>query len=1616
MSLHEMLQLTEMYLEIAHRTDSNNVALVLCHHAEVALSQAKGTTKKSFASDLEDQVMKKKIAAAFFSLGTLLENRGYRQQAETFYKKCKKLGGHVPEPSQLSGPSATDAPQVNPLHLVPSSQVVHRKSTVETLSADIFSSNWGLSTRDFKPPELDSRLNDTSQLASCLALLQAANENQLDDLLSVDTLSWIQLVKNEPDEHERLKSLATDVIQAFKKDEFKDAKAITEVVCLAPVLEKEDYRHLFKTFYSGMEQLTLLDVQQLEGLAQLIQGADSNYVDADDLVKILDLLGTRLQDTHQQSPQQLYQLTLAVSSVLDAMADATVVKLDQETIHGSLTPYLDGLKASSDPFLVYQAAYAYQTLMYVHDDEPLWQTALRRPRNLKGTSGLTSAVKHFDLNGFIEGLDGIQRSLPGVSEEAGHVQNAYEGALSLVKGGQSFLECLKESFVHKSAWYPALRGADIMIQEGQFADLRKLVWEAPCRRNVAFQWGVCQRLGDIAAGTTWDSETRQGAMMFLAEIYKDDTQWGHHIHVKQWILDILMHLSSGHSVAEYLLSELQNNGDASKQALYRSCRDSGLGSRPSKVGLPAVGSPSLLDRVQERPDVEGKLRQLRRQRLKERGSTLYIPAKAKASLKSHDAACFSLMDKVNEFLEGEQTVFLLLGDSGAGKSTFNKELECDLWQRYKGKTGAIPLHVNLPAIDKPEHDLIAKQLRRLEFTEPQIRDLKQHRTFILICDGYDESQQTHNLYTSNRLNQPGEWTVKMVISCRSEYLGADYQDRFQPEGLIQGSNSSLFQEAVITPFSQHQVKAYIDQYVSLNRPLWNSSHYKRALYLIPSLRELVKNPFLMTLSLEVLPRMLDQDQNLSATYMTRVALYDQFIENWLESSKTRLRENLNPQSRAAFENLIDDGFTRNGIAYLKKLSVAIYKEQGGYPIVSYSRFRDETTWKAEFFSQEDEKQLLREACPLIRSGNQHQFIHKSLLEYGVSLAICDPQEWKEGNAPESAIDRRGSTGSVLSFVGIGAMETPTVTSEIEPGLDSPLAWRSFVNEPLILQFLEERVQQEPLFKQQLLDYIELSKTDKKWRVAAANAITILVRHGFQFNHADLRGIQIPGADLSNGVFDSAQLQGADLRQTALQGAWLGHADLSNAQLAGVQFGTLHAVKDGAVDLLDPKVGKPLEPTTGQPEIIKDVQLAPEGDQTALAGHGRTVPLWDASSDYNKEVLSIKISPKGGQIVTSSTSKVVRVWSIETGSYIHILNGHEQRVKHVAYSPQGDYIATASNDLTVKLWDMRTRVCLYTLTGHTGFVSCVAFSPCGSEIASCGDDSTIRLWNIDTKNCRILEGHRWGVWRVTYSPRGNMIASSSADSTVRLWDVATGECQRVITGHEKMVSSIMFSPSGEEIASGCFDGLVRRWNIETGECLQVLTGHGDAVVGVLYSPGGDMIASGSRDMAIRLWDTASGQCRLLIDGIESGVNDIDWVKISGTDYLAAGCQDGSVMVWKVAMDGDQCQARVYWRTSKGGLGLKDANIRGAQGLSPHDVMLLKERGAVGEFGDRQREKWVGTLSAVSESEAPLREAAGDEEALGQGDLVEQLEQRTEQVKDTLFRDLLTAYVRDIHGCK
>ncbi|KAF9976037.1 hypothetical protein BGZ75_000348, partial [Mortierella antarctica] len=1173
-------------------------------------------------------------------------------------------------------------------------------------------------------PELSKHLTDTPQLAYCLAVLYTASSPEIE--LPPKTDKWLQVIKKDKAEQKRLKGLVNSLVREFTRDELKNAEAVTEVTYVASVLEPGDFRFLLKFFVTSLKDSAFLEVHSLEGIARLMSSAPFT-IEADDLVKTLHYINTSLQTTHAQSEDYVYKLTTTVSRVLDAMADSQVVGLGREGLHKPLYDYLEGLKNSEDPYLVFEAAYAFQALLCVPDDESKWQATQRKAgRIINGAFQLVGAVKALDVNAFIDGLCNLHMGLEELYHAAEMVKDVYGEVKSLCDSGEELRAALQDvSFDRKRAWYTALRGTDTVLRNGMLAEFKTLVCGAPCRRALAFQWGVCLRLGSLAIDKRWDKDSRQGAVAFLGQLYRDDKNWGHHVPVKQLVLDILMHLSKttesvAQADAKALLEKLKDDGSWQKRAMFLACLESGPSQHPLMAAMSPPASSALLDRVQGIVDVEADLKRLRLECEKRRVPAVYIQPKAKDSIQASNEVLFDLEKKAHDFLLNEERkVLLLLGESGVGKSTFNMKLEQHLWVEYEKHKVHIPLFISLPTIIRPEQDLIAKQLRRLQFEESQIRVLK-NRKFVLICDGYDESQQMHNLYMSNQLNQEGEWQAKMVISCRTEYVGLDYKDRFQPGDRIHPSIPGQFQKAVVMPFTGHQIKEYIQEHVAQEKPQWSAADYSSVLQMIPSLRELVRNPFLLMLSLDVLPRLLDLGNNIKVTKVRRVTLYDEFVVLWLERGKKRVgNKDMDRQERAEFDRLTDEGFTQHCISFLKDMAKAIYKNQAGNPVVTYSRKRDRGTWKEAFFSRENESQLLLEASPLTRSGIQYRFIHKSLLEYFFSRSVFEPQEGKEKSDQDAAPGRRGSVSSNFSFDDdlMPAEEEPAPTQPL--AVDHPLSWRSFVSEPSVLDFLSDRVQQEPLFKDQLYTMIEQSKANKQMRKAAANAITILVRAGVLFQGADLQGIQIPNADLSGGQFNSAQLQGADLRKTNLRNIWLHQANLTNAQMAGVQFGE-----------------------------------------------------WPYL-DEEHAVKSFAYSPDGRTVVVGLNNGTINLYETATWEETRTLSGHSDRIGSVVFSPTGQQIASGSTDKMVRLWDTQTGEPGAILEGHTDLVRSVVFSQSGQQIASGSKDKTVRLWDAQTgEPGAILEGHTDEVWSVVFSPSGQQIASGSGDKAVRLWDAQT----------------------------------------------------------------------------------------------------------------------------------------------------------------------------------------------------------------------------------------------------
>ncbi|KAG9064798.1 hypothetical protein KI688_003057 [Linnemannia hyalina] len=1441
--------------------------------------------------------------------------------------------------------------------------------TVHTIN--VFLENVPKPTLKTDLPGPKQRIERTEQLIYCNTLLLqdslSLSLSEQEPTLDKTELAWLAEIMEDPIERDRLQWQANFMVESFIQED-KDSTKIAEIVALGPILQQEPYRKLVSSFIKEFGDSRLLDVDVLQGLVQLVQSSSPGYLVSDDVIMILGLLRIRLQDPHQQSSEHPHHIHLAISRVLDVIADHKVQDVDRVLEHEPLFEILSGLKGSSDPYLMYQTCYAFQALQYVPDNETVLQAVLRRSRSVVDGVVKISALGKLDLGLVLEGLENLQEALGGMIGVAGTV---YEGVSSLMESGRGVMESLKERFKagEKRPWYAAIRAAYAFAQAGQLRDLNHLICEAPCRRDPLFQWGICQSLGEIAVDPLWSVASRQQAIVLLGRLYNEDPDWGVDESVKAWMLTIADRLISINDLDVAASARILKQELASENIpmIQLQC--------PLRSRLPTPAKSPILAKVQNISDLEYDLRNLRSLQLHDyevRG--VYLLPQAKPSLRAMDDELFPLLEKVLEFLASDRQVMLILGDSGSGKSSFNRHLVHLLWTEYK-RGGPIPLFINLASIDDPQRDMVSKQLQYLRFSDEQICELRLRHQFILICDGYNEGQLVTNLHSTNELNRPGQWNAKMVISCRNQYLGQNYRYRFEPYSANSRvpSDHGLFEEAVIVPFSRTQIKAYVEQYVCLEPRTWTTQDYMDKLTSIPNLMEIVKNPFLLTLAMEALPNITEGMKDLSTIKIMRVHLYDTFIKHWLGVNKIRLQEiPLSKESRKALDLLVDIGFTSLGIAYATRLASAIFEHQGANPVVLYTDLRDRGSWKAEFFGSDPMARMLREASPLTRSGSSYRFVHRSMLEYFFSLGVFDPSNFGEKDefSPQSDV---GSTSPALFDA------------------EGPLFRHSLLAEPSIIQFLCDRVQQSTSFKQQLFAIIKESKSNLAASRAAANAVTILFKSGVRLCSVDMRGVRIPGADLSGGELDSVQFQGADMTGVNLSRSWLRRADFSNAVMSGVQFGewpffsvnkeptacaysndgdtlavglasgdinvydtatwtgtrtlsghfkavtglsyhpTSHqlfsASRDGTLRVWDLKSGISEQTFGGQGGVVSSIAVSPDGQQLATGGADKLVRLWFSDNlspvrclpGHIDAVKCLAYSPNGSVLASGSSDKTVRLWDTSSGNNTSTLKGHTDSISSIAYSPNGQYFVSGSNDTTVRIWDVSTEKSLAMLTNHTDRVSSVAYSPDGQYIVSASWDMTVRIWRSFSpfNQVSVLRGATKIITGLSVSPAGlAQVAACCNDKTIRLWDATpsvsdtfASETVTESNGHIGGVSAIAISHDGQQLATGGYDTTIRTCDPTTGYSLgSPLRAHKRSVAAVAFSPTAQVLASASWDHTIHLWDTERRELSKVIPGHLASVTSLTFLP---SGHLISGSADWTIRLWNLGLD-----TQVPIRTFKG----------------------------------------------------------------------------------------------------
>lgn len=274
-------------------------------------------------------------------------------------------------------------------------------------------------------------------------------------------------------------------------------------------------------------------------------------------------------------------------------------------------------------------------------------------------------------------------------------------------------------------------------------------------------------------------------------------------------------------------------------------------------------------------------------------------------------------------------------------------------------------------------------------------------------------------------------------------------------------------------------------------------------------------------------------------------------------------------------------------------------------------------------------------------------------------------------------------------------------------------------------------------------------------------------------------------------------------------------------------------------------------------------------QTASEGVWRCVKTL---SGHEGVITSLAISPGGRILVSGSSDKSIKFWSLETGELLHTFagrslwagSGHSERISVLAVSSDGETLASGSEDGTIKWWDLVTEELIYTLPGYGWGISAIAFSPKGYILACGSSDGLTQLWDLDTEELIAdLPKHQDQVSALIFDPQRPVLISSSYDKTIRLWDLRANELIKTLAGHVDRISAIVLSPDNRTLVSGSWDKMLKIWDLDHLEQRKVIAAHSKPITCLAMHPSGKFFASGSEDSTIKLWDLETGDrlCRM-----------------------------------------------------------------------------------------------------------------------------------------------------------
>ncbi|KAI9670462.1 MAG: Mitochondrial fission protein [Trizodia sp. TS-e1964] len=329
----------------------------------------------------------------------------------------------------------------------------------------------------------------------------------------------------------------------------------------------------------------------------------------------------------------------------------------------------------------------------------------------------------------------------------------------------------------------------------------------------------------------------------------------------------------------------------------------------------------------------------------------------------------------------------------------------------------------------------------------------------------------------------------------------------------------------------------------------------------------------------------------------------------------------------------------------------------------------------------------------------------------------------------------------------------------------------------------------------------------------------------------------------------------------------------------------------------------------------------------------------------------------GTMVTASLDDTVKVWDLNAGRCMGLLEGHQAPVR--CLQVEDNIVATGSMDASIRLWDLSRadyapqdgpsskygeddeddglgfshpddlpppppansmQDCpLFTLGAHVDEVTALFLK--GDLLVSGSADKTLRQWDLQKGRCVQTLDVLWaaaqasatqtlsdGQWRQTgrisdasadfvgaLQCFDAALACGTADGVVRLWDLRSGQVHRSLVGHTGPVTCLQFDDV--HLVTGSLDRSIRIWDIRTGSIFDAYA-YDNAITSMQFDT--RRIVSAAGEDVVKVFDKTDGRhwdcgAGAQVEEFSTPPAIVHRVRIKD-GYLTEGRRDGAVGIW------------------------------------------------------------------------------------------------------------------------